>query len=87
MHVLVEIQIGMEEAEISKTHLENDQSTQLNTFLSFFQEEEHLHLKSCSLWLKARDKNTTLFHMQCRARLSRNHISKINSREGEVIKH
>ena len=32
------------------------------------------------------DKNTTFFHRQCRARLSRNHISKIYSSEGEVIK-
>ena len=34
MHVLVEIQLGMEESEISKSHLENEQSAQINTFLS-----------------------------------------------------
>ena len=32
------------------------------------------------------DKNTAFFHKQCRARLSRNHISEIYSSEGEVIK-
>ena len=39
VHVLAEIQIGMEGLEISKTHLENEQSSQLNTFLSLDQEE------------------------------------------------
>ena len=76
----------MEDSEITKSHLDFEQAAQLNSFLSFRQEEEYLYLKSRSLWLQAGDKNTIFFHRQCRARLSRNHISKIYSSEGEVIK-
>ena len=60
VHVLAKIQLGMEESEISKSHLENEQSAQINTFLSFLQEEEHLHIKSRSLWLQVGD--NAFFH-------------------------
>ena len=63
-----------------------EQATQLNSFISFHQEEECLRLKSRSLWLQLDDKNTAFFHRQCKACLSRNHISKIYSSEGEIIK-
>ena len=43
-------------------------------------------MKSISLWLKAVDKNSSFFHHQCKARLSRNHISKIIEDEGVIIK-
>ena len=86
VQVLAEIQLDMEDSEITKSHLDFEQATQLNSFLSFRQEEEYLCLKSRSLWLQAGDKNTIFFHRQCRARLSRNHISEIYSSEGEVIK-
>ena len=36
--------------------------------------------------MQAGDKNTTYFHRQCRARLSRNHISEISLGDGVVIK-
>ena len=42
-------------------------------------------MKSRSLWLLAGDKNSAFFDRQCRARLSRNHISEI-SVEGEITK-
>ena len=43
-------------------------------------------MNSRSLWLQAGDKNTAFFHCQCRARLSRNHISKISIGDGVIIK-
>ena len=43
-------------------------------------------MKSRSIWLKAGDKNSSFFHRQCRARLSRNHILKIIDDEGVTIK-
>ena len=43
-------------------------------------------MKSRSLWLKAGDKKSSFFHCQCRARLSRNHISEIIDDEGVTIK-
>lgn len=76
----------MEGFEITKAQLLIEQNTKLNSFLSFRREEEYWCLMSRSLWLEAGDKNTTLFHRQCRARLSRNHIYEISNREGEVIK-
>ena len=45
-----------------------------------------MRLKSCSLWLLVGDKNSVFFHKRCRARISHNHISEINSSDGEVIK-
>ena len=36
--------------------------------------------------MQAGDKNTAYFHHQCRARLSRNHISKISIGDGVIIK-
>ena len=76
----------MEECDIAKAHLVLEQSAQLNSLQSFRQEEEFLRLKSRSLWLQAGDKNIAFFHRQCRARLSRNHISEISNGEGEIIK-
>ena len=43
-------------------------------------------MKSRSLWMNARDKNSSFFHRQCRARISRNHISEIIDDEGVIIK-
>ena len=43
-------------------------------------------MKSHSLWLHSGDKNIVFFHRQRRAILSRNHISKISTGEGEIIK-
>ena len=83
---LSEIQLGMEESEITKSQLALEQSTQIKTYHSFQLEEEYLRLKSRSLWLQARDKYTAFFHRQCRARLSCNHISEISIGEGGIIK-
>ena len=76
----------MEENEITKVQLALDQSAQIKTSHSFQLEEEYLQLKSCSLWLHVGDKNTSFFHRQCRARLSKNHILEISTSEGETIK-
>ena len=46
MHILAEIQLGMEESEITKSLLGTEQAAQLNSYLSFRQEEECLRLKS-----------------------------------------
>ena len=86
VQALAEIQLGMEETKITKAQLVLEQFAQLKTFHYFYQEEDHLRLKSHSLWLQAGDKNTTFFHRKCKARISRNHISEISSSEGGVIK-
>ena len=86
VQALAELQLSMENSEISKSQLVAEQAAQVNSFLSFRQEEEHLWLKSRSLWLLAGDKNFAYFHQQCRSRLSRNHISEICASEDEVIK-
>ena len=76
----------MEDCLISKSHLVLEHFAQSKTSLSFRQEEDYLRLKSRSLWLLEGDKNSAYFHRQCRARLSRNHISKISSGDRETIK-
>ena len=72
---LYDIQLKMEDVEITKVQLSLEQSAQIKTFHSYRQEEEYLRLKSQSLWLLASDKNNSFFHHQCRERLTRNHIS------------
>ena len=62
VHALAEIQLSMEDSNITKPHLDREQSTQANYFLSFHQEEEYLRLKSRSLWLQVRDKKSAFFH-------------------------
>ena len=86
MLALADIQLSMEDSEITKPHLDRERSAQANSFLSFRQEEEYLHLNSCSLWLQAGGKNSSFLHKQCRAKLSRNHISEIHTSEDEVTK-
>ena len=79
------LQFGMEDREISESHLALEQLVQFNTSLSFRHEAEHLRLKSRCLWLKFGDMNNAYFHHQCRIRLSKNHISKISSKDGVII--
>jgi len=80
------IQLEMEEKDPSPTDLANEKSAQRNVYCSFRNEEEYWRLKSRSLWLKSGDRNTSYFHRQCRARLSRNHITEITSSSGQVYK-
>ena len=80
------LQVDLENREVTFSHIALEQLAQLKTNNSFKQEEEHLRLKSRSLWLKAGDKNSSFFHRQCRARISRNHISEIIDDEGFIIK-
>ena len=63
---LAEIQLGMEDIDISNSHLERDKLAQSSTTQTFRQEEEHLRLSSHCLWPKAGDKNTAYFHRQCK---------------------
>ena len=83
---LFALQVDLENREVTISHIALEQLAQLKMNNSFKQEEEHLKLKSRSLWLKAGDKNSSFFHHQCRARLSINHISKIIDDEGVIIK-
>ena len=76
----------MENCDVSLSQIALEREAQYLTSQAFRVEEEHLRLKSRSLWLKAGDRNTSFFHRQCRARLSRNHISKITHDDGVVIK-
>ena len=45
VQALAEIQLVMEETKITKSHMDIEQYAQLNSFLSFCQEEEYLCLK------------------------------------------
>ena len=83
---LEEIQMEMEESEITPALLEKEQREQFNSFRAFRQEEEYWRLKSRNTWLKDGDDNTSFFHKQCRTRLSQNRISKISSLSGETFK-
>ena len=76
----------MGDSEITPTSLEKEKKCQFNSFQYFRREEEYWKLKSRSTWMKVVDRNTSFFHKQCRARLSKNHISKISSLSGETFK-
>jgi exonuclease III len=83
---LGQLQNEMETIDIAKTDLEKEQAAQCRTYRSFRNEEEYWRLKSRSLWLEAGDRNTSYFHRQFKARLSRNHISEITTNEGKLCK-
>lgn len=76
----------MESREITPSLLDKEVKIQCSAFRSFRTEEEHWRLKSQSLWLKVGDRNTTFFHHQYRARLSRNHIPEITTTKGQICK-
>jgi hypothetical protein len=80
------LQVEMETRDITPTLLDKEVKTQCSSFRSFRMEEEYWRIKSRSLWLKAGDRNTSFFHRQYRARLSRNHISEITTAEGQICK-
>ena len=67
---LATIQIGMEKCDVSLSQIALEREVQYLTSQSFRLEEEHLRLKSRSIWLKAGNRNSSFFHRQCRARLS-----------------
>eukprot|EP00253_Pinus_taeda_P036029 PITA_36029 len=83
---LEEIQFGLEEKDISTMDLDKEKYAQRKAYNTFRNEEEYWQLKSRSLWLKAGDRNTTYFHRQFRARLSRNHIEEITTSSGQVCR-
>jgi exonuclease III len=80
------LQDEMDTRDITPTLLDKEVKTQSSSFRSFRIEEEYWRIKSRSLWLKAGDRNTSFFHRQYRARLSRNHISEITTAEGQTCK-
>eukprot|EP00253_Pinus_taeda_P009219 PITA_09219 len=80
------IQFEMENTFPSASELAQEKLAQKNVYCSFRKEEEYWRLKSRILWLKSGDRNTSYFHKQCRARLSRNHITEITSSSGQVFK-
>jgi hypothetical protein len=86
VYTLETLQTEMESKEITADLLEQEIKAQSSTYRSFRKEEEYWRIKSRSLWLKAGDRNTSFFHRQYRARLSRNHISEIKTTEGQVSK-
>eukprot|EP00253_Pinus_taeda_P020349 PITA_20349 len=83
---LEDIQVEMEEKDISSMDLHNEKIAQRKTYNTFRIEEEYWRIKSCSLWLKAGDRNTKYFHRQYRACLSRNHITEIITTRGQVCR-
>jgi exonuclease III len=80
------LQTEMEIREVTPLLLNEEVKTQCSSFRAFRMEEEYWRIKSRSLWLKAGDRNTSFFHRQYRARLSKNHISEITTAEGQICK-
>ena len=78
--------MDMEEKDITSAELEKEKLAQSNSYRSFRMKEEYWRIKSRGLWLKAGDQNTSFFHRQFRARLSRNHIMEIKNTKGQVCK-
>lgn len=76
----------MENKDITTEPLEKETKAQRSAHQTFRKEEEYWRLKSRSLWLEAGDRNTSFFHQQYRARLTRNHIAEIKTSEGIVCK-
>ena len=86
IQTLENLQTDLERKDITHADLEKEQTSQAKAFLSFWQEEEFLRLKSRSLWLKLGDRNSSYFHRQCRERVSKNHISEITTSDGTLHK-
>lgn len=84
VHTLENLQANMESNEITAKLLEQEIKAQRSTYRSLGKEEEYWRIKSRSSWLNAWDRNTSFFHRQYRARLSRNHISEIKTTDGQV---
>jgi len=84
VHTLENLQDNMERKEITTELLEQETKAQCSTYQALRKEEEYWRIKSRSLWLKVVDRNTSFFHRQHRARLSKNHISEIKTAEGQV---
>jgi hypothetical protein len=83
---LGKLQNEMETIDIAKQIWKRSKQAKCKTYRSFRKEEEYWRLKSRSLWLEAGDRNTSYFHRQFKARLSRNHISEITTNDGKLCK-
>ena len=70
VQLLEYLQLELENKEISIAEIEKEQISQINSYRSFRLEEEHMRLKSRSLWFKVGDRNTPYFHRKYRAFLS-----------------
>lgn len=86
VQALHSLQNNMESKIINENLLEKEIRAQRAAYKSFRNEEEYWRLKSRSLWLKGGDRNTSFFHRQYRARLSRNHITEIKTMSGQICK-
>eukprot|EP00253_Pinus_taeda_P026917 PITA_26917 len=85
-HALHTLQNDMESKNINEELLDLETKAQRAAYQSFRQEEEYWRLKSRSLWLKVGDRNTSFFHRQYRAKLSRNFITEIKTSTGQICK-
>jgi len=52
----------MDHGRVMKAHLNQEQQLSKQNHIATKKEEEHWHLKSYTLWLKASDQNTSFFH-------------------------
>jgi hypothetical protein len=68
----------MEYDEVSNQDLMEERTLCNKLHQAYRKEEEVWRLKSCSLWLHFRDKNTSFFHKQTKARLQKNIVKEIS---------
>ena len=59
---LTDLQMEMENKDITNQDLSKEQAAQFNSYRAFRQEEEYWRIKSCSLWLIDGYRNNTFFH-------------------------
>jgi len=75
----------MEKEEVATAHLEKEKNATTQLFQLNREEEEHWRLKSCSMWLKAGDENTSFFHKKAKACEMKNRVRSLNSSNGTHI--
>jgi hypothetical protein len=84
-HKLEEFQKNIENKEITPQIQKEELNLQCSYQNVLRKEEEFWRLKSRSLWLQARDKNTNFFHNQAKYRQLQNNVSKITLEDGTIV--
>jgi len=77
-------QLNMDNGTISTNCLEKETNLHRKLHTACREEEEYWRQKSCCLWLKARDENTSFFHKQVEARKCFNSVKEIHNQNQTV---